>query len=311
MALHLIVGSGSVGRQVARLLAENGEQAVLTNRSGQGPSLPGVRRIALDATDPEATARAAEDAAVIYNCLNPAKYHRWPQEWPPMANSLLRAAESSGAGLATTSNLYAYGRETAHMTEDQADTPTETKGRVRARMWADALAAHREGRIRALEVRSSDYMGDVPPTTAAIPRVVGPALAGKAVRVVGSADQPHTWTDVVDVAALLVAAAADPTAWGRVWHTPSNPPRTQREAVADVCAAAGRPAVDVRAYADRTLAALSLVVPALGAVRAMSYQFEQPFVMDSTRTQQHFGLAPRPWDEVCAATARVGLRTAA
>ena len=53
-------------------------------------------------------ARLAEGAAVIYNCVNPP-YHRWPADWPPIAASVLGAAERSGAVLVTLSNLYGYG----------------------------------------------------------------------------------------------------------------------------------------------------------------------------------------------------------
>ena len=37
--------------------------------------------------------------------------------------------------------------------------PAGHKGRLRAQMWADALALHDAGRIRATELRSSDYFG--------------------------------------------------------------------------------------------------------------------------------------------------------
>ena len=56
-------------------------------------------------------ARLAEGAAVIYNCVNPP-YHRWPADWPPIAASVLGAAERSGAVLVTLSNLYGYGPAT-------------------------------------------------------------------------------------------------------------------------------------------------------------------------------------------------------
>ena len=45
------------------------------------------------------------------------------------------------------------------MTEDLPLRPTTVKGRVRAQMWQDALAAHEAGRIRATEARASDFVG--------------------------------------------------------------------------------------------------------------------------------------------------------
>jgi len=72
-------------------------------------------------------------------------------------------------------------------------------------------------------------------TCAVVPRL----LAGRDVTVMESAGPLHTWTATADVAHLLVTVARDERAWGRPWHVPSNPPRTQREAVGDLCHVAG------------------------------------------------------------------------
>jgi nucleoside-diphosphate-sugar epimerase len=119
--------------------------------------------------------------------------------------------------------------------------------------------------------------------------------------VLGAADQPHTWTFVDDVARLLVEVAADPRAWGHAWHVPSGAPRTQREAVTDLCRVAGVPAVKV-AVLHRPLVRLAGVVsPTVREVGEVLYQFERPFVMDSAAARRTFGLAPTPWDEALAA----------
>ena len=185
---------------------------------------------------------------------------------------------------------------------------TGTKGRVRAAMWAQARAAHEAGRVRAVEVRASDFVGPGVAQSHLGDRVVPKVLAGKSVRVLGSADQPHSWTYIPDVAQLLVAAAVDERAWGRVWHVPTNPPRTQREAVHDLCTAAGLPPVAVGTVPHAVIRALGLVVPMLRELEETRYQFVRPFVMDSSATERTFGLAPTPWETVCAETV-AGYRT--
>jgi nucleoside-diphosphate-sugar epimerase len=163
----LVIGAGVIGSRVARMLAEGGHRVCVVSRHGSGPA--GVTHLAADAADAAAMARLAEGAAVIYNCVNPA-YHRWPADWPPIAASLLGAAERSGAVLVTLSNLYGYGpaaRSLGGSAYDQAHPMTEAtplaatgrKGQVRARVWQDALAAHQAGRVRVAEVRASDFVG--------------------------------------------------------------------------------------------------------------------------------------------------------
>ena len=318
---QVVVGAGVIGSRVAQLLAERGERVVVVSRRGSGPA--GAECVAADAADAEAMAGLAEGAAVIYNCVNPP-YHRWPIDWPPIAASLLGAAERSGAVLVTLSNLYAYGPapcslgtagyDEAHpMTEATPLAATGHKGQVRARIWQDALAAHQAGRVRATEVRGSDFIG--PGALSALgERVVGRVRQGRSVSVLGRTDRPRTWSYTEDVAGMLIVAGHDPQAWGRAWHVPSNEPRSQRQVIEDFAAAAGSGPVRVSAIPSVAVRAMGLVWPLMRELRETSYQFRDDFIMESSAAQETFGLAPTPWDEVVAATlgaARPGDRRSA
>jgi nucleoside-diphosphate-sugar epimerase len=298
MSKHVVVGAGPIGTATALLLIEKGEEVVIVTRSGSGPTHPAITRSAADASSSAKMVELASGAVAIYNCANPA-YHRWPTDWPPIARALLIAAERSGAVLATVSNLYGYGPVSGPMTEDLPLIATGPKGRARARMWRDALAAHNAGSVRATEVRASDYVAPGPSSHLG-DRVVPRLLAGKSVAVLKSADTPHTWTTVKDVARLLVEVASDQRGLGRAWHVPSNPPRTQREAVGDLCRVAGVDSVRVSEHPALLMRALGLVNPLIRELTEVSYQFENPFVLDSTAAQRTFGLTPTPWDDVLA-----------
>jgi nucleoside-diphosphate-sugar epimerase len=307
---YVVIGAGVIGSRVARLLAERGEQVSVVSRSGSAPAdvtqMADVTRVAADARDAEAMTRLAAGAAVIYNCVNPP-YHRWPADWPPIAASVLGAAERSGAVLVTLSNLYGYGPAAggytvSHpMTEETPLAATGRKGQVRARVWQEALAAHRAGRVRATEVRAADFVG--PGAESALgERVVRRVRQGKSVSVLGRADRLHTWSFTGDVATMLVTAGTDPRAWGRAWHVPSGEARTQREVISDLGAAAGTGQVRVSAIPSAVLAGMGLVWPLMRELRETEYQFRDDFIMDSSAAQETFGLKPTPWAEVVAAT---------
>lgn len=300
---HVVVGAGPVGRETAQALVRRGHEVLLCSRSGTGPEVRGARRVAVDAADAGQLTDLARGAWALYNCVNPPAYHKWPTMWPPIAAALLTAAERSGAVLVTTGNLYPYGPVEGAMVEGLPDAGTGVKARVRAAMWAEALAAHEAGRIRAVEVRGSDYMGAGVGDGSHINRLVPRALAGRPVRVMGSPDQPHSWTDVRDMARALVEVAGRRDAWGRIWHAPTNPPRTQREAVADVCRAAGKEPVEVRGYPRWALTVGGILSPMIRELHETAYQFERPFVLDSSAIAGKLGLEPTPWDEVCRRTA--------
>ncbi|MCW2741069.1 MAG: NAD-dependent epimerase/dehydratase [Blastococcus sp.] len=300
--LHIVVGAGPVGRATAVQLASEGHDVVLASRSGTGPEIPGVRRVAADAADVDRLTELATGAVALYNCINPPSYDVWTTYWPPVAAAFLEAAERSGAVLVTASCLYGYGPVDEPMVEGMPDAATGTKARIRARMWADARAAHEAGRIRVVEVRGSDYMGPWI-TSAHVPQVTPRALAGKTVRMFGRVDLPHSFTDVRDMGRALAAVAQAPQAWGRVWHAPTNPAVTQTQAVADVCRAVGREPVKVKAWPWALLGLGGLVVPLLREMRETEYQFKRPYVLDSSAITRELGLEPTPWAEVCRATA--------
>jgi nucleoside-diphosphate-sugar epimerase len=261
-----------------------------------------------------------EGATVIYNCANPP-YHRWSALWPPIASALLGAAERNGAVLVTVSNLYGYGPapeslgvdgyDAAHpMTEQTPLAATGSKGMVRAQMWRDALAAYQAGRIRVTEVRGSDYVG--PGASSVLGDRLVPRLLRGQPSVLGRADQPQPQTCTADVAAMAVLAGRDERAWGRAWHVPSGPPKTQREAIDDIARAAGHSVdrnaslnpVRVREVSPVLLRAAGLVSPLMRELAETLYQFREAFVMDSGIAQRTFGLAPTGWDAIVASVLR-------
>jgi nucleoside-diphosphate-sugar epimerase len=302
---HLVIGAGPVGRHVAQLLAARGSEVVVATRSGTDTGIAGVEHLALDASDADALSSAAEGAAVLYNCANPGDYTTWDVVWPPLASAMLVAAERSGATYAITGNLYPYGPVDGPMHEGLPDAATDHKGVLRTRMWADAMALHTAGRIRTVEVRGSDYVGTGVGDNGHISRQVPGLLAGKRAWVLGRKDVPHAFTDVLDVARLLIAAAEDETALGRTWLVPSNAPRTQTEALTDVMAAVGRPEPKVSVVPGPVQSLAGLFVPLLRELNQLSYQWTRPYLIDDSAARAHFGMEPTPWDEVCRRTAVV------
>jgi nucleoside-diphosphate-sugar epimerase len=305
MRTHVVVGAGGIGQGIARQLAARGDRVVLASRSGSAAAPEGVRTAAVDAGDPAALVDLCQGADTLVNAVNPPKYTTWERDWPPVAAAMLAAAEKTGAGLVTVSNLYGYGEVAGPMTEDTPLASTGKKGRLRARMWQDALAAHEAGRIRATELRASDYFGgDARARTSVLNEfVLGPAARGRTVRLVmGDPDAPHSWTYLPDIAALAATLATDDRSWGRPWHVPTAPARSVQEVVADLADATGRPAPAVRLL-PAAVRGLLRVVPVVRELDETRHQFERPFVLDSSAAERTFGLAPTPWQQALVETA--------
>lgn len=299
MSLHVVIGAGPVGTATARLLAARGDHVRIVTRSGSGPEHPNIDRVTADATDPQALLTHCRGAAALYQCAQPA-YHRWPQDFPPLHHAVLTAAERSAAPLITVGNLYGYGEFDGPVSESHPLRPNSVKGRVRADLWSEQLAAHRSDRIRTAEVRGSDYLG--PAATSAFTVMVLPAvLAGKRALAPADLDAPHSWTATEDVARLLVAVADDESAWGRAWHVPTAPPLSIR-ALADLTASvAGAPPARIGRLPGALLWAAGLFNRDAREMRELRYQFDRPFVLDSSAATSHFGLAPTSLEDTLRA----------
>jgi nucleoside-diphosphate-sugar epimerase len=302
MGKHVIVGSGAVGTAAALALVEAGHEVTVVTRSGSGPDHPGITRVATDASDPFALVAAVGDADALYNCANPP-YHRWPELWPPMAASMLEVASRSDAVLVIMGNLYGYGPVDHPMTEDGPLASTGTKGQVRTAMWEDALVAHRSGRVRVTEARASDFFGPGGVDTSFFGRNVDRLLAGKKVRVLGDPDMPHSATYIPDVGRTLAVLGTDERAWGRAWHVPTGPALTQRMLATRFCEVAGAPVASVAAFPAGALAMAGVFSPQIRELKETRYQFDRPFVLDSSACTVTFGIEPTPLDEALAAVA--------
>jgi nucleoside-diphosphate-sugar epimerase len=294
------VGAGPVGTAVARTLAEQGELVKVVTRSGNGPDHPMIEKVAADATDPAALTRITDGAETLFSCGGPA-YDKWATDWPPLGESLIGTAQNTGALLLTTGNLYGYGAPTHPMTEHDEDRPNSVKGQVRARLWADALAAHRDGRIRTAEVRGSDYLGAGAASFFTIGVLPG-VLRGKATPIPADLDAPHSWTYVGDVARLLVAVAAEDSAWGRIWHVPTAPPVSVRDLATQAAAIAGVQAPKLTSMPPAVLWLGGLFNQQAKQIRELQYQFRRPFVLDSSAATKTFGIDPVGTDEALRET---------
>ncbi|MCH0542373.1 NAD-dependent epimerase/dehydratase family protein [Streptomyces sp. MUM 203J] len=301
MSVHVVIGFGPAGAATARQSAAEGHQVRVITRSGRRAE-PGIEHIALDAADSARLTEAARGATVIYSCFG-LPYPRWASDWPPLAASACAAAEATGAVLVMLGNLYGYGPVDGPLTEDLPLAATGTKGRLRAAVWEQARALHEQGRIRAVEVRASDFFGPgVTDGGHLASRVVPRVLAGKPVSALGNPEAPHSWTYLPDVARTLIEVAGEERAWGRAWHVPTEPPLSTREMVDRLAAAAGTGPVPVRGLPSAVLGAGSLFSPLLRELKEVRYQFDRPFVVDSSAYEAEFAVRATPVEQQVKAT---------
>ncbi|MYS78796.1 NAD-dependent epimerase/dehydratase family protein [Embleya scabrispora] len=292
---HVVVGAGATGSATALLLAESGERVRIVTRRGTGPEHPLIERVAADATDAARLVELTCGARTLFNCAMPA-YDRWPTDWPPLAAALLTAAERSGAHYVMLGNVYGYGPVDGPMTEDLPMAPSTVKGRVRAAMWTDALAAHVAGRVRVTEVRASDFVGAGAASLYNF-LVVPHVLAGTPAALPGDPDAPRSWSYIGDVARTLVAAARSTESWGRAWHVPSST-RSARAVTARLAELTGSPVPRLTRMTAEEVRAIGKENPIIAEVEEMLYLTENDSILDATLTTKILDVTAAPLDTV-------------
>ena len=129
------------------------------------------------------------------------------------------------------------------------------------------------------------------------------ALAGKTASVLGDPDQPHTYTYIPDIAEGLAVLGEHQDAPGQVWHLPNDPDtRTTRELIDIVYRHAGQPRARLRSLPPLLLRALGLANPVLRELVEMQYQFDEPFIVDSSKIASKLGLVATPIEQALAET---------
>lgn len=291
---HVVFGTGPLGAAVMRGLLRRGKAVRMVTRTGK-PSIatglaPSVEFRSADANDAAGAAAAVAGATHVYQCAQPP-YHRWPEQFPALQASILKATADAGATFVVAENLYMYGDTHGQpLTEDTPYRPNTRKGRVRAEMSEALFNAHAQGKVRAVAGRASDFYG---PGDLLGERLFLAALQGKTANGLGDLDQPHTFSNVEDFGEALVILGERPEALGRAWHIPSPDPLTQRALIRLIFEQANLPA-KIGGFSPWMLKLVGLFSPPVREVNEMLYEFTAPFVMDSSRFQKAFGMAPTP-----------------
>ncbi len=289
--LHVIFGTGPVGIWTMRKLVELGKSVRMVNRSGKADMPSGVEVVKADAYDLASVRAAVRGAVAVYQCAQP-EYHEWVEKFPPLQANILEAAAGEGANLILCENLYMYGDPDGKpITEDMPYNAHTRKGKVRQAMTETAFAAHRAGKLRVTAGRASDFFG--PYDMVQGEQLYIPALTGKPANLLGNPEMPHSFTYVRDFGSALAILGTRDEALGQAWIVPTAPPTTQNQIKKRVEAELGHP-VKAQVGTRFILSVLGLFNKPAKEIIEMLYEFEKPFVVDSSRFERTFGMKPTP-----------------
>jgi nucleoside-diphosphate-sugar epimerase len=287
--LHVIFGTGALGMAIARQLVADGKQVRMVNRRVRAKLPPVVEFIIGDAADRNFTQDVCKRAQVVYHCANPRyDFKTWLKEFPPLQEGILAGAIASGAKLIYGDNLYAYGSVKTPIREDLPYAATTNKGKMRAELAETLMLADRAGKVRVAIARAADFYGEGVLNSVLGDRVFIPAIQGQTAEAVGNLDMPHTYTYIDDFAKAMIILGEREEADGQVWHVP-NPPTISTREILDLLFEQLELPVKMSGMGKLMMQLGGLFIPEAAESAEIMYQFDRPFIVDSSKFVKTFG----------------------
>jgi nucleoside-diphosphate-sugar epimerase len=299
----VVLGTGAIGRATAEELLRRGESVRMVNRSGRMDEAPaGAEVVASDLYDPANVREVTRGAKVVYQSAQP-RYSEWPEKFPPLQKSIIEGLTGSSAKLVVVENLYMYGDQNGKpLSEDTPYDAHTRKGRVRGEISRAALAAHKEGLVRVAIARGGNFFGPWGLDSTMGARAFYPLLQGKPAQLIGRTNLPHSHTYVRDFGTALVILGEHEEANGQTWHVPNDQPKmTQAELVRMFAEEAGVEA-RISSMGKLMMTIGGLFVPEAKETVEMMYEFDKPFIIDSSKFEQAFGKKATPMREAIRET---------
>jgi nucleoside-diphosphate-sugar epimerase len=116
---------------------------------------------------------------------------------------------------------------------------------------------------------------------------------------------PHSLTFTPDAARGLATLAESELAWNQAWHLPTAAPALTGKQFIDIAAQAFGAPPKYRVLSRSMLKVVGWFNPLVGELNEMLYQYDSPYLFDSTKFARAFGFAGTPYAEgirICAAS---------
>ena len=295
--VHTILGAGgAIGTELCKILIARPERVRLVARNP--PEIERAEDLSADVSNLEQTLSAVAGSSVVYLVVG-LKYDVgvWREFWPKIMRNVIDACKHARASLVFFDNVYMYGQVSGAMTETTPFNPCSEKGEIRARVATMLLDEMRKGNLRALIARSADFYG--PGVRTGVPNIlVFDALAkGNKASWLADDSVPHSFTFTPDAAASLAMLASSDAAWNQTWHVPtaSRPP-TAAEFIRMAAGELGA-GPHWRVLGPTMLTLAGLFDHNVRELREMLYQYDAPYVFDSTKFDAAFGFEPTSYAE--------------
>lgn len=298
--MHTILGAGgSIANELAKALKLRDIPIRLVSRNPKKIHATDTI-LAADVLKYEEVDSAIKGSEVVYLTVGfPYNAKVWERNWRPAMVNVIRACKKYDAKLIFFDNVYMYDPTAmGQMTESTAVNPSSKKGKVRARIAQTLMEEIEKGKLVGLIARCADFYGpNIEQNSVLNETVLKNLSVGKKANWLGRIDVPHSFTYTPDAGEALALLGTTEDAFGEIWHLPTaSQPLTGKEWIE---ATANELNVSPKyQVAPKFLVRLiGLFVPVMRETVELMYQYEQPYIFDSSKFERRFNFQPTSYEE--------------
>lgn len=225
--MQTILGAnGQIGRELAVYLNKGFTSDIrLVSRKPQKVNETD-QLFSADLLDPAQALAAVEGSEIVYMTVGlPMDTEMWVKQWPILMHNVIKACVTHGAKLVYFDNTYMFPQTDVPQTEDSPFLPNGAKGRVRAEIVNELLAAMDQKRIQAVICRAPEFYG--PGITQSITNstIIDNLKSGKKPKVFLRDDTLRSLIYTPDASRAMALLGNTPDAYGQTWHLPADDAR--------------------------------------------------------------------------------------
>ncbi|MCZ0702944.1 nucleoside-diphosphate-sugar epimerase [Natronobacillus azotifigens] len=229
--------------------------------------------------------RAAEGVDVIFHAVN-FPYQHWMEKHPICLQHVIHAAKSKKTKVVLIDNIYAYGKQTRKVSEQETKEPHTKKGKIRLDLESKLKASG----VPSLIVHLPDFYGPYAYNTILHETLKNVAINKKA-NFVGPLNVAREFVFTPDAAKIIVQLSQHDDAYDQNWNIPAIHSITGAELVKIL-----REETDyrkkIRPISKTMIRFIGFFQPYMKEVVEMMYLTEEPVILNGEKLQKQMGEIP-------------------
>lgn len=304
MALHTILGAnGTIATELVPVLQQNNHQIRLVSRNPKPAA--NAETVAADLLNEEQVMKAVKGSDIVYLLAGLEYNHKvWARDWPVVMRNVINACRAAKAKLIFFDNVYSYGIGKAPFTEETAFAPVSKKGKIRADIDTILLNEMKAGELDVVIARAADFYG---------PRATDKSAPGILVFSRMKKNQtpqwfvnpnvPRSFTYTPDAAKAIYILSHHEDAFNKTWILPSAKPVLTGKQFIALAAKYMHGKNKVQVLPAWLIGFMGLFNTFMKELYEMLYQDKYGYVLDSSKFERTFNVAPTSYEDGIKATA--------